>query len=423
MRIIASLEKSLSDFSNGFRIASLFEMNHFTRSAKAKIGKLIFLRPILAMILSWPLTLLAQSFPEFTVELGGGYEYNVFNAPPTQLTADSSRFGALRSGAFQYTDLRVDWDNEWENSELKFGLRGQFNYFPGLSEANLMRPGADLSYRYHLDKKSSLYTEVRYRNYQTDRGADPNEVFIIPRAYRTWEGLAGYAIRPAKNTWLQFEVHARNKRFAASSNRQLQYNRLGVRAELKQRFRKKGQPSSYFYATLDLNRRVYQQEDFTLEDLLEEEPLEGEEDENLGERLWRYQQLDLRYKFQKWGDVQLETGLGFLNRSDILQERLGYRQVRAFTKLKYGQGPWKLTWTTSYTYRPYTELAALAGEEELLLHQYLRTSLTGSYSFKEDWLVMLRTSTVKRWRNQSEKASNFLPYFNSVVRVGIQRKF
>ena len=198
---------------------------------------------------------------------------------------------------------------------------------------------------------------------------------------------------------------------------------MGVRAELKQRFREKGQPSSYFYASLDLNRRVYQQEDFTLEDLLEEEPLEGEEDENLGERLWRYQQLDLRYKFQKWGDVQLETGLGFLNRSDILQERLGYRQVRAFTKLKYGQGPWKLTWTTSYTYRPYTELMALADEEELLLHQYLRTSLTGSYSFKEDWLVILRTSTVKRWRNQSEKAANFLPYFNAVVRVGIQRKF
>lgn len=382
------------------------------------------MRYLFALLLSWPLALFAQSFPEFSVELGGGYEYNVFNAPPPQLLAgDSSRFGALRSGAFQYTDLRVDWDNEWGNSTLKLGLRGQFSYFPGLSEANLMRPGGDLSYRYKFDKKSSFYTEVRYRNFQTDRGIDPNEVFIIPRAYRTWEGLAGYAIRPAKDTWLQFEVHGRNKLFAASGTRQLEYNRVGIRAELKQRFRKKKKPSSYFYATLDLNQRMYQQEDLSLIEDEEGMPEEEVDDTNNGERLWRYQQLDMSYRFRKWENIQLETGLGLLNRSDILQERLGYRQVRVFTKLKYDEGPWKLSWTTSYTYRPYTDLAALANEDELLLHQYLRTSITGSYTFKEDWRVMLRTSTVKRWRNQSEQATSFLPYFNSVVRVGIQRKF
>ena len=375
---------------------------------------------LLLSFLLLPLLVVAQGSIEFQAELGAGYEYNVFNAGPnqTRMASDSTVGNALQSGAFLYEDLRLKWILESEKSELEVSARALYDYFPGLRSANLVRPGADLSYAYKLRKNTSLYTKLRYRDYQTERGADPNEVLLIPTSYRTWEGQLGYAWRPAKDTWLQAELHGRNKLFDPNNFGQLRYNRLGVRAEWKQRFRTKGKPSSYLITEIDLNQRRYFQEG--LLDIEEPQNPEEELEEDTEERLWRYQQIDVTYRFRKSGNWQLAVGGGFLNRADIFQEWLGYRQWRAIAKLKYRQGPWFVSYSTSYLYRPYTQFAALSGQDELLLHQYWRNSILATYAINDSWDLTLRTTATKRWRNQSEQATNFLPYFNSMVRMGLR---
>ncbi|MEL6968964.1 MAG: hypothetical protein AAFO02_02245 [Bacteroidota bacterium] len=381
------------------------------------------MRYLLLIPILLPVWLVAQGNIEFQAELGSGYEYNPFNAGPNQtmLSEDSTLVSALQSGAFLYQDLRLGWAREGKKSDFSISARGLYDYFPSLRSANLVRPGADLSYEYEFQKDKSIYTRLRYRDYQTERGADPNEVLTIPTSYRTWEGAVGYAWRPAKDTWLEAEIHARNKQFAAINTSQLRYNRLGVRGEWKQRFRKKKKPSSYLITSIDINQRVYTQER-VFDEESEVEILDEEEDQVLEERLWRYQQLDVRYRFRKWGNVQLEAGLGGLNRSDVLQDRLGYRQARIFSKLRYSQGPWSLSWSTSYLYRPYTQFAAVTGEDETLLHTYWRNSILATYNLNDDWQVIMRSTTVKRWRNEAERAMNFRPYFNSMVRMGLRWK-
>ena len=374
-----------------------------------------------------PISLAAQSEFGVQAQLGGGYEYNPFNTGISH--PDSSSNAAIRSGAFQYTSLRMSWQQEWDNSELRTALHGQYFYFPGLKAANLFRPGADLKYQFNFSEDASLYTDLRYRAYQTERGVDPTAVLNIPASYRTYDGLLGDAFKPATNSSLQAELHVRNKLFASNRNSQLRYNRLGVRLEWKQRFRTEGKPSGYLYASIDINQRVYLEEELLLEEEFETFPEEEEEFEEeelepeiLSERIWRYQQFDLSYRFRKWDNLQLETGISLLNRTDVLQERLGYRQVQLITKLRYRNDRWSWSWNNSYTYRPYTQFDADPEGEELLLHQYWRTSLTATYQLSEEWQVFGRVSSVKRWRNQADQATTFLPYFNASGRVGIQFK-
>lgn len=364
------------------------------------------------------LQLMAQSELGLMIGTGAGYEYNIFNAGP-QETFDDSLATLLQSAAFQYTQVQLDWENKWKQNEIDFSLTGQYDHYAGLRAANLFRPRASLRYGYNTSDDAQLYSRLRYGRYETQRGVNPNDILGIPTTYQNLDWEAGYIFRPFKNTWLTTEGHARQKRFAATTANQLQYLRLGLRLKVKQRFKPKGKTSSYLYATLDWNKRNYI--DLLLEDELENVDLE--EEQNLGERLWRYQQFALSYRFRKWNAWRLETGLSYLNRQDILQERLGYRQVRLFSKLKYRQGPWKLSWETSYIYRPYTDFPAERASAEMLLHQYWRNNLSASFDLNETWQINLRASTVKRWRNAAENATNFLPYFNAMLRLGITVSF
>ena len=366
-----------------------------------------------------PLSVFGQSIFQIEAESGGGYKYNIFNAGPAYLT-DSLGRQPLEQGGFQYTRLNMDWDYTWKSSKLLTDWTVHYDYFPSVSMANLLRADIDLRFQHQINKQNRLFTEVNGNLNRTQRGQDPTAVFGIPTTYQNGDFRIGTYSRLQDNLWITVEGNARIKKYAATPTRQWRYMRYGGEVELKNRFKSAERKYSYLYTTISWNQRDY----IDLLSLIpdHDETLADTTDQS-NERRWQYQQIQSRYKFPSWGAYRLETSVSFLNRSDLWQNRLGYQQWRIGTKLTYRKGPWYSYGTISYTHRPYRSLMATSDGEATLLHRYLRAHISAAYRFHENWQFNLKTTAVKRWRNEAQNATTFLPYFNMQIKLGLRGRF
>lgn len=376
--------------------------------------KLIYLVGLLAL---FPLLLKAQTQPKtsFKGQLGSGagYEYNVYNAGNNQffLIGEDSVVG-IQSGFFQRLQLNTSGKISHQRSALGFKFRTRYDYFPSLTEANVIRPEASVSYQYKLKKFHSLFWEGNYVLNKTNNLEDATSVINTTNSYRrAWMEL-GYKFRPIRFNASKLTLSLQDKAYAEQETGQLRYASKRVDFQSKQRFKRKGGSLQYLILDAYVEQRNYEDIRF----------FENEEEE-FKERIWRYYAGKISYEKAVKDKLKLGFGLSYLERTDILAERLGYQQPSLFTEFGYKDDKWILSMKLQYDYRQYTNLKARSDQEEELLHQYLRASLRANYNIADQWEWQTSLQVRQRWRNYAEGATRFLPYTNVVLSSGLRYSF
>ncbi len=374
------------------------------------------MRFIILLCAFMPIYLNAQLSPQTWVEIGSGYEYNIFNAPGQSIAQP------IRSNFYQSLKWRTDWRFNPTDHIILLGLRGQYNFFPGIRDANLFRPRVQIDYRWLVNNDGYLFAKARYDLYRTQRGSDPTELLNIPTSYQNAEGSLGYNMQVSKLHQMRITGSCRNRSYAPLEERRLSYQSWGLELRSRHRIPRDGKLSSYLTLTADVSRRYYQQR--ALMEGFDEEFEEEEEfvDEDISEpfRLWDYRQVEGKYSFRTGNQHRWEIGLLAQQRVDQLDEELGYRQWRSSLSWRASFGKLELQCKTSYTGRFFSELPATSAGEELLIHRYLRTAFSATYELSNNWQLNGQWSSIKRWRNHASTATTFLPYLNSDFRVALR---
>jgi hypothetical protein len=288
------------------------------------------------------------------------------------ISEEGDTSSAVQSGMFQQFSLKADWKRQFKKHQISLGGKTRFDYFPGLTEANLFRPEARLNYAYIVNKNQSFFFKSRYIMHRTDRIPDETSVLILPRSYQRWQSDLGYKFRPFDNNRSQVQLSVFRKIYDPSENRSLMYDAFQVNFKTKQRFKQKGRPSKYLTLELDFAKRNYLDERF-------EEEGEGSE-EIINYRNWQYHTVDVEYSFAPSKKLRWKPGIAFQQRLDILDEKFGYRQVEPYLKVGFEEEKVSLDLKLQTTFRYYTGLEAAKDSEALLRHQYLRVGMSFKYS-------------------------------------------
>ncbi len=380
------------------------------------------LKCLLGLLALFPVFLLGQTQPKtswkWQLGSGAGYEYNVYNAGNNQfflIGADS--IVGIQSGFFQRLQLNTSGKISHKQSTIGFKFRTRYDYFPSLPEANLIRPEVSISYQYKLKKFHSLFWEGNYVLNRTNNLEDATSVINTTNAYRkAWMEL-GYKFRPIRFNASRLTASLQDKAYAEQETGQLRYVSKRVDFQSKQRFQHKEKRPQYLILDAYVEQRNYEDIRF----------LEGEEEEEVEEefkeRIWRYYVGKISYERAVTDQLELGFGLSYLERTDVLTERLGYQQPSFFTQLGFEDDKWTISIKLQYDYRQYTQLKARSDREEELLHQYLRASLRANYKIVDQWEWQTFLQVRRRWRNYSEGATRFLPYANVVLSSGLRFSF
>ncbi len=383
-------------------------------------NKLKYLAGLFAL---FPLFLMGQNQPKtsFKWQLGSGagYEYNVYNAGNNQffLIGEDSIVG-IQSGFFQRLQLNTSGKISHKQSTFGWKFRTRYDYFPSLTEANVIRPEASVFYQYKLKKFHSLFWEGNYVLNKTNNLEDATSVINTTNSYgKTWMEL-GYKFRPIRFNSSKLTLSLQDKAYAEQETGQLRYASKRVDFQSKQRFKRKGESPQYLILDAYVEQRNYEDIRF-----FETEEEEEEFEEEFEERIWRYYAGKISYEKAVTDHLELGFGLSYLERTDVLAERLGYQQPSLFTQLGYEDDKWTLSVKLQYDYRHYTNLKARSDQEEKLLHQYLRASLRANYKIADQWEWQTSLQVRQRWRNYSAAATRFLPYTNVVLSSGLRFSF
>ncbi|NRB53988.1 MAG: hypothetical protein HRU41_40445 [Saprospiraceae bacterium] len=367
-----------------------------------------------------PIFLIGQTQPKtsFKWQLGSGagYEYNVYNAGNNQffLIGEDSIVG-IQSGFFQRLQLNVAGKISHRQSTIGFKLRNRYDYFPSLTEANVIRPEVSVFYQYKLKKFHSLIWEGNYVLNRTNNLEDATSVINTTNSYRrAWMELA-YKFRPIRFNASKLTLSLQDKAYAEQETGQLRYVSKRINFQSKQRFKRKGKNPQYLILDAYVEQRNY--EDIRFFEIEEEEE---EFEEEFKERIWRYYTGKVSYEKAVTDQLELGFGLSYLERTDVLADRLGYQQPSVFTQLSYEDDKWSILMKLQYDYRQYRNLKASNNQEDKLLHQYLRASLRANYKIADQWEWQTSLQVRQRWRNYSAGATRFLPYANVVLSSGLR---
>lgn len=383
-------------------------------------------RILIIILVTLPLLTNAQNPLQVEIETRSGFEYNVFNANENRiiLSEEGDSTSAVQSGFFQHFNLTTKWKKKIKKNQFSFKARTRYDYFLGLSTANVFRPELNLGYTYKFNRKSSLFFKSRYLLFKTNRLADEREVITIPPGYQRLGADLGYKFKPLKRNKSQIRLSVFEKRFAEGEESVLKYTAYGVNFRTSQRFKRKRKPSNYLAFEADVTRRNYFRTTFGEE--FDEDEIEEEEDfaeDQVTQRIWQYHTTQLEYTWGLSKTLKLRSGLAFQQRLDILDQKFGYTQWQPFVKLEVEKDRLKLAWRVDGVFRSFTHLKATKTGEDLLKHQYLRTSLTANYAITDQLDFTVRGNFRKRWRNFTTSATNFLPYTNGMISAGIKYRF
>lgn len=381
------------------------------------------LKCLFGLLNLFPVFLLGQTQPKTSLKWqlgsGAGYEYNVYNAGSNQffLIGEDSIVG-IQSGFFQRLQVNTIGKISHKQSTIGFKFRTKYDYFPSLTEGNLFRPEVSLFYQYKLKKFHSLFWEGNYVLNRTNNLEDATSVINTTNAYRkTWMEM-GYKFRPFRFNTSKITVSLQDKAYAEQETGQLRYASKRVDFQTKQRFKRKGKSPQYLILDAYVEQRNYEDIRF-----FEAEEEEEEFEEEFEERIWRYYAGKISYEKAVTDHLEFGVGLSYLERTDILAERLGYQQPSLFTELEYKDHKWTLSMKLQYDYRQYTSLKARSDQDDKLLHQYLRASLRANYEIVDQWEWQTSLQVRQRWRNYAEGATRFLPYANVVLSSGLRFSF
>jgi len=379
-------------------------------------------RSLVGLLVLLPLFLLGQTSSKTTfkwqIGSGAGYEYNVYNAGENQFfLIDEDSVAGVQSGFFQRLQLSGSGKISHKQSTLGFKVRTRYDYFPSLTEANVLRPELSVSYQYKLKKFHSLFWEGDYLRNRTNNFEDATSVINTTNAYRKAWTAFGYKFRPIRFNASKLTLSLQDKAYAEQETGQLRYASKRIDFQTKQRFKRKGKRSQYLILDAYAEQRNY--EDIRFFETEEAEDFE----EEFEERIWRYYAGKISYEKPIAENLEIGFGLSYLERSDVLSEKLGYQQPSLLGKLTYKDEQWAFSLRLQYDYRQYTQLKARSNLEQKLLHQYLRCSLRANYKIADQWEWQSSLQLRQRWRNYSEGATRFLPYANVVLSSGLRFNF
>ena len=224
-----------------------------------------------------------------------------------------------------------------------------------------------------------------------------------------------YKFRPIRFNASKLTLSLQDKAYAEQETGQLRYVSKRINFQSKQRFKRKGKNPQYLILDAYVEQRNY--EDIRFFEIEEEEE---EFEEEFKERIWTYYAANVSYEKAVTDQLELGFGLSYLERTDVLADRLGYQQPSVFTQLSYEDDKWSILMKLQYDYRQYRNLKASNNQEDKLLHQYLRASLRANYKIADQWEWQTSLQVRQRWRNYSAGATRFLPYANVVLSSGLR---
>lgn len=385
-----------------------------------------------------PLFSYAQTTFQLSLDSRSGYEYNTFNQP-SPLQSDTSRSNNIQSGAFQQFGFTSTLKKIIKKHQFSWVAKAKIDHFWQLSAASLQRWETGLNYKYQWTKRKFLRVNVKYLSYQTNRADNGTAVIAIPAAYQRWSSKLHYQWQPLKRNKSIFSLQWSKRAFNATQNEQLKYRGYEGTFQTTQRFKRQGKKSSYLNLAINFQQRDYTNSVFEAnwelddfenweigedEEELTEEDWENEEDDPNTYRRWQYFNPSIDYSFYIHSDLRLTTGIAYEKRKDVWEERFSYQQIGSFVALRWKKQKWQANWKIGTTIRQFSDLFADLEEDHLLLHVYLRNSLSISYELADSWTIFTNINFRKRWRNQPLKSSNsYLPYFTGLASIGLRYKF
>ena len=375
--------------------------------------KMVARSQMVTLLLIWfGQDLFCQTDFDLNVESNSGYEYNVFNAHPSEtFTQNGTKENALQSGYFQNIRITSSWGLKTKYHYMS--VRGEFkkDYFPLLKVANQYRPNARLKYTFKPSEDQYLTIYGRYNKYETNRPENEEEVLLLPRAYDRYQVLAKYNIELPLNRVVYAQVNWRYNDYATVATRDFYYKSINARLSIEQSLFKNKRESHALQVQFEYGIRNYYDFDFS------------KEKEAFRERKWLYYIIESEYEWKVKKRMKMILGLSAVKRMDVYQERFGYTQFRPYVELEFKHKRFEFDVISSFTRGVYQSIKAEKGSDVMLKHNYLRARMTITWKPIKRTEFIFRTSLISRRRNLPESASSFLSYDNAILSLGMNYKF
>ena len=357
--------------------------------------------------------LVGQSKMKLHFSTLSGYEHNVFNANRnTVVVLDDGVDLALRSGYYQKVKFYHVLSFKKNNHDLNVSSTLQHDYFPILSEASLFRPSIKARYSLTLKKKHKLSLSSRFNRYITNRPEDQEEVINPPRAYHRRQYWLRYQVKYKPRSSFYIEGNIRNNKYLTEEDRTFWYESTGISTGVSHRMKKGKKQSQFLESKLSFNRREYTDIQFDFESDKEVEKL----------REWSYLLFNSYYTLERKKLYKLSIGMQFIQRNDIIQNRFGYNQYQFLLRYDCNYKKVMISFKGSLAHRQYHSIKARKGEDNLLIHNYIRSNIGFTYKVENNIDIVANLNWISRQRNFSNGAVSFLSYNNANINFGIKYK-
>ena len=361
-------------------------------------------------ILLWN-TSQAQFKVRLNIGSSSAYEYNVFNANPSRQRLQNGQVvNPLQSGYFQRMEGQFQLSKKGQYQTLALDVSAQYDYFPNLEVANVLRPNLKLNYRLHPSKNHRFSVTARRMEYRTNRPEDDTEVLRPPRSYTRTQVNTKYQWKLGNRNTSYVDISWRQQEYDTPENRTFFYHAWSGLISSEQVLYKSKQHKHKLQMKASYSQRRYWDEELDDEDLVEEE-----------ERDWRYMEASLAYSWRHKKGLNIRLGMEWNQRQDLIQDRFGYQQFES--NLQIGVRKKKVEWTmkASFAERRYQTLTINSTSNDLLIHYYVRTGMEVKWKIKKKTALYIGVRGIHRRRNSNENARIFLDYDNVITRLGIKQ--
>lgn len=343
-----------------------------------------------------------------------GYESNINRAP--ELLEQNGELlegdDLFLNSYYQDFAFNFRYSKSWRQNVLRFYITPEYRSYFSEPEVNQTIFTSRIYHKYSFRSKSSLETSFQFKiKDRAGQNLDQNEL-NLPFGYRQFTLNSTYKYRLFKQNRSYVRLNLGNKKFNNSDSRSINYNFYGITSEFKI-INWVNHLLHAYGAKIGLTNRDYRITNFS--------------DNSNGDRIWRYFDASLFYRYPLNKKVFIEPRLSFQSRSDVTNSVFGYRQLRPEVLFQFKSNDWIVKINTSYSNRNFDAINASNEDGDPngnLQFKYWRLRSNIDYSINKRLKIISEVSILDRNSNNLDiTTSGFRTYSNNYYGIGLRYSF
>lgn len=360
----------------------------------------------------------AQWSKNYSLDLKGGYEYNIYKTPYSLDGEDDFLIGndLITSGFYEGIAFRGQFQNKFENGRLKINFRGSANNFHTEENANLFNFGLSASYRTKFATRK--YFEFAPGFYRKQRaGIDQSDdILRTTLSYAQILMPFSFDFYLKNKVWLKTDLGYRFKSYDENDlGEKVSYHAFFSGASLSKKWESDASTRKVIFIS-GIEYRAYTD--------LEAEDEEDEESDLIeDERNWTYYTADLEYDVDQNGrPFSYTIGLYSTFRNDA-DNKFGYKEIGPGVRLSFPLRKGTFNLGGSYRYRTFNTVNVNESADQLV-YQYLRANARLSLPFTKNSSWYVEGNLIRRLsNNESITSTAFRSYNYALLETGFSFRF